>query len=97
MIGDKRGGQFDVVFLDADKLKYAAYADLLLQHGLVRPGGLIIADNVLWRGLVLDEAEAEADKRARAMRAFLAQLRDDARLTMVTLPIGDGFVVAQVK
>jgi len=80
-----------LVFIDADKLRYKDYYSLLLQHKMVRSGGLILADNVLWRGLVFDMSEEgqasgkedKEDKRARAMVDFLDIVKNDDRVEMV--------------
>jgi predicted O-methyltransferase YrrM len=79
-------GQYDFVYIDADKRGYAAYFEQSLQ--LVRPGGLIALDNVLWYGRVID-SEVN-DKQTVAIRALNEQLVNDERITFSLLPIGDG-------
>lgn len=81
---------FDFAFIDADKDNYRHYYDRALQ--LVRPGGLIAIDNVLWGGQVAD-AHAHDDS-TQAIRAFNAALRDDDRVTLSLLPISDGLTLA---
>ncbi|MBD2022754.1 class I SAM-dependent methyltransferase [Leptolyngbya sp. FACHB-36] len=81
---------FDFAFIDADKDNYRHYYDRALQ--LVRPGGLIAIDNVLWGGQVTD-AHAPDDS-TQAIRAFNAALRDDDRVTLSLLPISDGLTLA---
>ncbi len=75
---------FDFVFIDADKENYANYFEHSLR--LLRPDGLIVADNVLWSGRVLDPKETSD----RAIAAFNEKVRNDARVECVMLPIRDG-------
>lgn len=79
-------GSFDLAFIDADKTGYAGYYEQCL--ALLRPGGLIVVDNVLWNGRVLDTATADAD--TRAIRAFNRRIHRDARVDLSLVPIGDG-------
>lgn len=81
-------GSFDVVFLDADKESYADY--LAEARRLLRPGGLLIADNALWKGKVLEEGGSEAD---RGIRAFNRALAEGSGFTAMILPVGDGVAV----
>jgi caffeoyl-CoA O-methyltransferase len=86
------GDPFDAVFIDADKESYVEYLDRSLE--LVRPGGLIIADNAFWSGRVLEAApEAEG---TRVMQAFNRRLAQEG-LTATILPIRDGLAVAVVE
>jgi caffeoyl-CoA O-methyltransferase len=78
----------DFVFIDADKPNYIKYWEAVLP--LVRGGGVIVADNVLWSGRVLDPKE-ESD---RALAAFNAHVKRDARVEHVMLPIRDGITLA---
>ncbi len=80
----------DLCFLDADKGGYATYWDLLVPK--VRPGGLLLVDNVLWGGRVLDPAADDAD--TLALRAFNAKVAGDDRVDVVLLPIADGLTFA---
>jgi caffeoyl-CoA O-methyltransferase len=80
----------DLAFLDADKGGYRAYAEELIPR--LRPGGLLLVDNVLWGGRVLDAAAADDD--TRAIQAFNDWLAADPRVDCVMLPVGDGLTLA---
>ena len=80
---------FDIVFIDADKLNYTHYYDLVFDK--VRSGGYIIADNVLWSGKVSNPAAN--DKDTIAIRAFNKKIQDDTRVENILLPIRDGLMV----
>lgn len=82
---------FDLVFIDADKLNYANYYDLVFEK--VRKGGFIISDNVLWSGKVADRTKN--DKDTLAIRAFNKKLHDDNRVENILLPIRDGLLVVR--
>ncbi len=86
-------GGFDFAFIDADKANYDAYYEGCLT--LVRRGGLIAIDNVLWSGRVLDANDRSAD--TRALRALNAKLHADARIDLVLLGIGDGLTLARIR
>ncbi len=86
-------GAFDFAFIDADKANYSGYYDRLMR--LIRPGGLIVVDNVLWYGRVIDSRENDID--TIAIRAFNAKLRADPRIEVAMLPIGDGLTLAFKK
>jgi predicted O-methyltransferase YrrM len=86
-------GSFDFAFIDADKSNYDAYYEAALR--LVRQGGLIAIDNVLWGGAVADPDETDAD--TAALRALNRKLRDDERVDPVLLPIGDGLTLARIR
>ena len=79
---------FDLVFIDADKPNYSNYYNLVFEK--VRPGGFIIADNVLWSGKVL---EAEKDENTQALHDFNRIVQADQRVSNVLLPIRDGLMV----
>lgn len=81
---------WDLVFLDADKENYATYFDLVIDR--VRPGGVILADNVLWSGKVIDPAQTDVE--TEALRAYNAKVQADARVENILLPIRDGVMVA---
>lgn len=87
------GQRFDAVFLDADKEPLPTYLEWALR--LVRPGGLIIADNALWHGRVLDRRVDDA--ATRAVREFNRRVAADPRLLGIVLPIHDGVAVAVVR
>ena len=83
-------GPYDLVFIDADKTNYSNYYNLVFDK--VRPGGFIIADNVLWSGKVLDE---EKDENTKALHEFNQMVLADERVSNVLLPIRDGLMVVQ--
>jgi len=85
-------GDFDLVFMDAGKQDYPEYYDLVIDR--LRPGGLLLADNVLWSGKVLDPGK---DVDAQVLDGFNKQLRADARLEVVLLPLRDGLLTARRK
>ena len=93
LLADSEAGRFDFAFIDADKDNYDAYYERCLQ--LVRPGGLIAIDNVLWSGKVAD-AENQ-DDHTLAIRALNEKLGDDGRVTVSMLPIGDGLTLARKR
>ena len=84
---------FDFAFIDADKGNYQNYFDAALQ--LVRPGGVIAIDNVLWGGSVADPADARPD--TEAIRALNEALATDERVTVSMVPIGDGLTLARKR
>ena len=79
---------FDLVFIDADKPNYSNYYDLVFDK--VRPGGFIVADNVLWSGKVLD---AEKDEDTQALHDFNGMVLADERVSNVLLPVRDGLMI----
>ncbi len=85
LLDQGQGGQFDFAFIDADKVGYAVYYELLLQ--LIRPGGLIAVDNVLWGGSVIDPDNNDAV--TEAIRKFKRSLLADARVDNSLVPIAD--------
>lgn len=83
-------GAYDLVHVDGDKSEYPAYVE---QAGrLLRPGGVMLVDNMLWRDLVADPAAR--DDVTRTLRDLGKSLRDDERFTTNLLPVGDGLLVA---
>ncbi len=86
-------GTVDFMFIDADKSNYDAYYERALV--LVRTGGLIAVDNVLWNGAVIDESDRSAD--TLAIRALNAKIHADQRVSMALLPIGDGLTLARKR
>ena len=80
--------EFDLVFIDADKRNYANYFDLIIDK--LRPGGFILADNVLWSGKVLDE---KPDDDTKAIISFNQKIHNDQRVENVLLPIRDGIMM----
>lgn len=91
LLADGAAGSFDFMFVDADKSGYAEY----LERGyeLLRPGGLLAFDNVLWGGRVADPAVTDED--TQAIRTLNARLRDDPRFDLSLVPIGDGLTLAR--
>lgn len=86
-------GSFDFAFIDADKMNYIGYYERVLQ--LLRPGGLVVADNTLWSGRVADPEVADED--TVALRHFNEHLHRDARVDLSLVPIGDGLTLARKK
>ena len=93
IINEGQGSTFDFAFIDADKENYSGYFELCLQ--LLRPGGLIVVDNVLWDGAVIDQKKQDVD--TCAIRAFNQQLLSDDRVDISMLPIADGLTLVRVK
>lgn len=79
---------FDLVFIDGDKENYARYFELVV--GNVRPGGFIVADNVLWSGKVIG---GMSDKKTSSIVAFNAMIQRDSRVENVLLPVRDGIMI----
>src|ERR1035437_4755796 len=90
LIAEGNRGSFDFAFIDADKANYANYYDSAMV--LVRGGGLIAIDNVLWGGDVIDASKTDAD--TEAIRAFNRQLQADERVSLSLVPLGDGLTLA---
>jgi predicted O-methyltransferase YrrM len=84
---------FDLVFIDADKLDYHLYYDLVFDK--VNQGGYIISDNVLWSGKVVDPGKK--DKDTISIRAFNKKLHEDPRTENILLPIRDGLIVVRKR
>lgn len=84
---------WDLVFIDADKQNYIEYYELILP--LLRPGGYVILDNVLWSGKVVDQDKN--DKDTVLLRKLNALIHDDLRVEEVLLPIRDGLMIARKK
>ncbi len=91
MIAAGESGTFDFAFIDADKTGYDAYYEYALK--LLRTGGLIAIDNVLWSGAVADPSDTSAD--TNALRALNQKIVGDTRVTMCLVPIGDGLTLAR--
>jgi len=86
-------GTFDFAFIDADKINYDHYYELCLQ--LIRPGGLITVDNVLWGGAVSDDAINDVD--TNSIRALNDKLHQDERIDLSLVPVGDGLTLAMKR
>jgi predicted O-methyltransferase YrrM len=93
LIAAGQEGGFDLVFIDADKENYDGYYERALR--LLRPGGLIIIDNVLWGGWVADLRRK--DPETAALRALNAKLRGDERIDLSLLPLADGIALARKR
>ena len=85
---------FDLVFIDADKQNYAHYFDLVIEK--MNRGGIILSDNVLWSGKVVEEVKHN-DKHTQALMAYNQKIKDDPRVETVLLPIRDGITLSRVK
>ena len=90
LTAEGKSGAFDFAFIDADKENYDRYYERVLK--LLRTGGLIAVDNVLWHGKVVDQSAQDAD--TRAIRALNEKLHRDERVWVSMLPIGDGLTLA---
>lgn len=88
-------GLFDVAFIDADKRIYDQYYELILPK--MRPGGLILADNTLWDGKVLDPNPKESDTQTRGLQRFNDIIAADPRVEKVILPMRDGLTMIMKK
>jgi predicted O-methyltransferase YrrM len=93
LIAEGKAGSIDFAFIDADKANYKNYYARCLT--LLRPGGLIAVDNVLWSGAVADPEDRTRD--TMALRAFNAALKRDERVTLSLLPVGDGLTLARKR
>ena len=81
---------WDLVFIDADKREYCAYFDLVIDK--VRPGGLLIADNILWSGKVVDELTPD-DEQTRGILEFNQKIKANPQVSQVILPLRDGLML----
>lgn len=89
----QRGEPFDFAFIDADKTGYPDYYEACLD--LLRPGGVIVIDNTLWHGRVIDPAADDAD--TRAIRSFNRSLQEDERVDLSLLAIADGLTLCRKR
>lgn len=87
------GTEFDLVFIDADKPSYSAYWDELVPR--VRPGGILLADNVLWSGTISDPTVT--DQNTEALRAFNDKVAADDRVDVVVVTAFDGLTIARKR
>lgn len=90
LLAEGHAGTFDFAFIDADKGNYLAYYERSLE--LLRPGGLIVVDNVLWSGRVADASDR--DESTQAIRAFNQALHHDDRIALSLVPVSDGLILA---
>jgi len=86
-------GSFDLVFIDADKQPYDRYYETALR--LLRRGGLVLLDNVLWLGRVADPARNDPD--TAALRRLNEKIHGDPRVSLSVLPLGDGLTIARKR
>lgn len=93
LLAEGEAGTFDLAFIDADKKQYDAYYEYCLD--LVRPGGLIAIDNVLWHGHVLEETPQ--DEGTRTIQALNERIHQDQRVDMTLVPIRDGLTLVRKR
>lgn len=94
LVADQRQhGSFDLAFIDADKANYDTYYELCMR--LIRPGGVVALDNMLWHGAVVDPARQDED--TLAIRAMNAKLLRDERVDISMVPVGDGLTLARKR
>jgi O-methyltransferase len=93
VLTDGGAGRYDLAFIDADKTSYGAYYEACVQ--LLRPGGVILIDNVLWSGRVADPSASDAD--TVALRALAKTVQADARVHAVMAGVGDGLLMVLKK
>jgi caffeoyl-CoA O-methyltransferase len=93
LLAEGRAGTFDLAFIDADKKSYPDYYERIVE--LLRPGGVVAIDNVLWDGDVADPSKTDQD--TVALRAVNERVRDDERVTEVLLPVADGMTLARKR
>jgi caffeoyl-CoA O-methyltransferase len=84
--------EFDIVFIDADKESYPEYYDLIINK--VRSGGIIIADNILWSGKILEKVEKD-DQATKSIIEFNNKIIEDDRVKNIILPIRDGLNIVR--
>lgn len=87
------GIQFDLIFIDADKVNYSRYFDLSMKN--LKKGGFLLADNVLWSGKVLMENSNKIDKDTLAIKVFNEKVQHDKRVENVIIPLRDGLSLIQ--
>ncbi len=86
--------KFDLVFIDADKSNYSHYFNLIIDK--MNKGGIILSDNVLWSGKVIEKLDPR-DEDTKALIAYNTLLKDDIRVETVLLPIRDGLTLSRIK
>ncbi|MUP46764.1 O-methyltransferase [Gramella sp. BOM4] len=86
--------KFDLVFIDADKPNYPKYFELII--GKMNPGGIILSDNVLWSGKVVEKVKTD-DESTQALLVYNKLLAEDPRVETVILPLRDGLTISRVK
>ena len=93
LLQEERAGSFDMAFIDADKENYLNYYERCLE--LLRPGGLIMVDNVLWGGSVVDASNQKPE--TMAIRELNEHVHRDSRVDISLVPIGDGVTLARKR
>ena len=93
LLHEGRAGSFDMAFIDADKENYLNYYERCLE--LLRPGGLVMVDNVLWDGSVIDASNQKSE--TVAIREFNEYVHQDSRVDISLVPIGDGLTLARKR
>lgn len=93
LLAEGYAGTFDFAFIDADKSNYRSYYERTLE--LLRPNGVILIDNVLWHGRLIDDSQQDPD--TVALRELNLALRDDERIDLALIPIGDGVTIARKR
>ncbi|HET6344548.1 MAG TPA: class I SAM-dependent methyltransferase [Myxococcota bacterium] len=93
LLDDGQAGSFDMAFIDADKAQYDIYYEQALT--LLRPGGVVLLDNMLWGGAVIDATRQDAD--TLAIRALNKKVGSDPRVSMTLLPLADGVLIARKR
>jgi len=93
LVANGEAGTFDFALIDADKENYGCYYELCLE--LLRAGGLVAIDNVLWDGQVIDQSVS--DDETTAIREFNSALHVDSRVSLSLVPIGDGMTLARKR
>lgn len=87
-------GKFDLVFIDADKPNYPAYFEMVIER--LNPGGILLTDNVLWSGKVV-ETVREDDESTKALLVYNKLITEDPRIETIMLPIRDGLSISRMK
>lgn len=95
-LAPQMGKQFDMVFIDGDKREYPAYYNMLMDNGLVHSGSVMLADNILWYGKVVQPV-AHNDRHTEALIEFNRMVVEDDRVESVILPLRDGINIIRVK
>jgi predicted O-methyltransferase YrrM len=92
---DSLSEEINLAFIDADKENYGTYYDLIIDR--MPSGGVIIADNVLWSGKVLDSSIIKSDNETRALHEFNQKISSDERVENVLMPVRDGLMIIRKK
>ncbi len=95
-VAPRLGGKFDLVFIDGDKREYPAYYNMLFDNNLLESGSVLLADNILWSGKVVEPLHHN-DKHTRALLEFNDMVQRDPRVENVIIPIRDGLTLICVK